>query len=59
MLMRCGLATWAQIRLAVTPAPLNSACGSSTSVLDIIGTELVRLVAGLILSTRREGFQHG
>jgi hypothetical protein len=61
-LMRCGLATWAQIRLTTALAPSSPALfpsGTPPSVLDIIGSELVRLVAGLILSTRREGLQHG
>jgi hypothetical protein len=61
VLIRCGLATWAQIRPAAVLAHrhesnLQSACESP--VLDSLGTELVRLVAGLILSTRQEGILH-
>ncbi len=61
VLMRCGLATWAQIRPAVVPArPPEShfSSGAEMPVLDSLGAELVRLVAGLILSTRQEGFLH-
>ena len=59
--MRCGLATWAQIRPASVPArPPEShfPSGAEAPVLDSFGVELVRLVAGLILSTRQEGFLH-
>ena len=61
VLMRCGLATWAQIRpMAVPPCPAESRfpSGTETPVLDSFGAELVRLIAGLILSTRQEGFVH-
>ena len=61
ILMRCGLATWAQIRPAAVPArPPEShfPSGPEAPVLDSFGAELVRLVAGLILSTRQEGFPH-
>jgi hypothetical protein len=61
VLMRCGLATWAQITPAVLPSvppePLSSS-GLGASVLDSSGAELVRLIASLILSTRNEGFLH-
>jgi hypothetical protein len=60
VLIRCGLATWAQIRpVAVPERPCEShfPSGAEAPVLDSFGAELVRLVAGLILSTRQEGFQ--
>src|SRR6185312_4609757 len=56
---RCGLAVWAQTRpLAVparTPEP-HFESASESPTLDSLGTELVRLVAGLILSIQQEGF---
>src|SRR5207244_4481184 len=61
VLIRCGLATWAQITPAAVPArPPEShfPSGAEAPVLDSFGAELVRLVAGLILSTRQEGFPH-
>src|SRR5438094_137260 len=61
ILMRCGLATWAQSRPAAVPArPAESHFPSrpEAPVLDSFGAELVRLVACLILSTRQEGFPH-
>lgn len=61
VLIRCGLATWAQIRPAAVPAPPPEShfpSGAEAPVLDSFGAELVRLVAGLILSTRQEGFLH-
>jgi len=61
VLMRCGLATWAQIRPAAVPprAPESHfPSRAETAVLDSWGAELVRLVAGLILNTRQEGFLH-
>lgn len=59
--MRCGLAAWALMRPSIVRArppesPLPS--GPESPVLDSVGAELVRLVAGLILSTRLEGFLH-
>ena len=60
--MCCGLAVWAQIKpAAVLPArPPESQFpeGIERPALDSFGAELVRLVAGLILSTRREEFLH-
>src|SRR5216684_844196 len=56
ILMRCGLATWAQSRPVVVPArPPEShfPSGPQAPVLDSFLAELVRLVAGLILSTRQ------
>lgn len=61
VLIRCGFATWAQIRpAAVSTRPPEShfPSGAEAPVLDSLEAELVRLVAGLILSTRQEGFQH-
>src|SRR5713226_7137185 len=61
ILMRCGLATWAQNRpTVVTARPPEShfPSGPEAPVLDSFGAELVRLVAGLILSTRQESFPH-
>jgi len=61
VLMRCGLATWAQSGPATVSArPLEShlPSGPEAPVLDSSGAELVRLVAGLILSTRQELFLH-
>ena len=61
VLMRCGLAAWAQIRAtAVSERPPESdfPSGAQTPVLDSFGVELVHLLAGLILSTRQEGFLH-
>jgi len=48
VLMRCGLATWAQIRPAAVPprAPESHfPSRAETAVLDSWGAELVRLVA--------------
>lgn len=58
--MRCGLAAWALMRSIVRARPPESPLqfGSESPVLDSVGAELVRLVAGLILSTRLEGFLH-
>jgi len=61
LLMRCGLAAWAQIRPTAVPQrppESNFPSGAQTPVLESFGAELVRLVAGLILSTRQEGFLH-
>jgi hypothetical protein len=59
ILTHCGLAPWAQrISLAV-PADTPEAHAQSVCeppVLDALGTELVRLVAGLILGIRQEVF---
>jgi hypothetical protein len=59
--MRCGLATWAQIRVTTAPALQAGSrilSGADTPPLDSLGAELVRLVAGLILSARLEDFLH-
>lgn len=58
ILLRRGLAAWAQIRTSIVPARPSDSYFQSVSVspaLDSLGAELVRLVAGLILSTRQEG----
>ena len=58
-LMRCGLAAWAQLRPSTSLAQQSYFQSASESpALDSLGAELVRLVAGLILSTRQEGFLH-
>jgi len=60
-LMRCGLAAWAQLRpstLLAQPPQSHFQSASESPALDSLGAELVRLVAGLILSTRQEGFLH-
>jgi hypothetical protein len=61
VLMRCGLAAWAQIwpvSVPARPPQSHSSSGAEAPVLDSFGAELVRLVAGLILSSRQEGFLH-
>lgn len=55
--MRRGLATWAQIWPACVSAH-GFQSRAESPVLDRFETELVRLVAGLILSTRQEDFLH-
>lgn len=55
--MRCGLAAWAQIKHQALPALAPESypsSGADAPVLDVFGVELVRLIAGLILSTRLE-----
>jgi hypothetical protein len=59
VLMRRGLATWAQLRptaISVHPPESHSPSKPDTPALDSFGSELVRLLAGLILSTRQESF---
>ena len=61
ILMRCGLAPWAERAPSAEPArPPESRVPSRVEApaLDSFGAELVRLVASLILSTRQEGFLH-
>ena len=61
VLMRRGLATWAQLRpiaISVPPPESHSPSKPVTPALDSFGSELVRLLAGLILSTRQESFVH-
>jgi hypothetical protein len=60
--MHHGLATWAQIMAAPVPASPSPSPFSSVSevpALDSLGVELVRLVAGLILSSQQEGVPRG
>ena len=61
VLMRRGLATWAQLRttaISVRPPESHSPSKSDAPALDSFGSGLVRLLAGLILSTRQESFLH-
>ena len=61
ILMRRGLAAWAQLRLSIAPprpAESHSQSACQPPILTPPGAELVRLVASLILSTRREDFLH-
>jgi hypothetical protein len=57
VLMRCGLAAWAQLRrstvLTRPPEPLCKLPAFASP-----GAELIRLVASLILNTRQENFLH-
>lgn len=59
VLIRCGLARWAQVQAPSTPqrSPADSHLRSARSpeVPGALGVELVNLVAGLILSIRQEG----
>jgi len=59
-LMRCGLASWSQTRPIAAPKPPESLfpCGSEAPVLDSFELEVVRLIASLILSPRKEGLLH-
>lgn len=60
-LMRFGLVAWAQLRPSFPPERLPQSdlqSRAESPVLDSVGAELVRLVAGLILSTRQEGLLH-
>jgi hypothetical protein len=59
--VRCGLAAWAQIRPAVLPPRPPAShfqSGVEAPSFDSFEAELVRLLAGLILSTRQEGLLH-
>lgn len=61
ILRRRGLAAWAQLRPAIVPAspPESQLQPESESLaLTSFGAELVRVVAGLILSTRQERLLH-
>lgn len=56
-LMRCGLASWSQISPVAAPKPLPELllpCGSEAPVLHSFEAEVVRLIASLILSPRKE-----
>jgi hypothetical protein len=61
ILLRSGLAAWARLRpsnLWMGPPGSHSHSAPQTCVDDSPGAELVRLVAGLILSIRLEDFLH-
>jgi len=61
ILLRSGLAAWARLRsatLLARPPESYSQSAPESPVLDSPGAELVRLVAGLILSIRLEDFLH-
>ena len=60
LFIRCGLARWAQVQVASTTAwaPPDSHPRSASSQPEVPPAwevELVKLVAGLILSIRQEG----
>ena len=60
--IRCGLARWAQAQVASTTErlPPDSHPGSASSQPEVppgLEVELVKLVAGLILSIRQEGMR--
>jgi len=60
VLMRCGLAAWAQVRAAALPAQPPESRTPAAGELPVpaaLGGELVKLLAGLILSTRQEGIR--
>lgn len=58
VLMRCGLARWAQVQSASMTVTLSDSHLRHNShqpeVPTALGTELVQLVAGLILTLRQE-----
>lgn len=57
VLIRCGLAAWAELGpSAVATRPPEPLC--ELPPLASTGTELIRLVASLILTTRQENFPH-
>src|SRR5438128_1688582 len=57
VLMRCGLATWAQLGPSTVSKRLREPlCELPTRASP--GAELIRLLASLILSTRQEKFLH-
>jgi hypothetical protein len=61
ILLRSGLAAWARLRPATLfahPPESHSQSAPQSPVLDSLGAELVRLVAGLILNIRLEDFLH-
>jgi hypothetical protein len=61
ILMRRGLAAWAQLHPSIAlarPPDLHSQSASPAPILTSPGAELIRLVASLILSTRREDLLH-
>jgi hypothetical protein len=61
ILLRRGLAAWAQIRISIVPAgprEPNLQPAVESLPLTSAGAELVRLIAGLILSTQQEHSLH-
>jgi len=62
ILIRCGLARWAQVQAALMTErlPPDSHPGAASSQPGVplgLEVELVKLVAGLILSIRQEGMR--
>ena len=62
VLIRCGLARWAQVQVASTterlPPDFHPGAASSQPEVPLgLEVELVKLVAGLILSIRQEGMR--
>ena len=58
ILLRRGLAAWAQFRPATLLMRSPALSGAQSTVHDSLEAELVQLVAGLILSVRLEDFLH-
>lgn len=61
ILVRHGLAAWAQLRPFTVSSPIpesHSRLVAESPLPTSLGAELVRLIAGLILSTRQEHFLH-
>jgi len=61
VLMRCGLARWAQVQVSTTerlpPDFHPRSVSAQPEVPSALEMELVKLVAGLILSIRKEGMR--
>jgi hypothetical protein len=62
VLMRCGLARWAQVQVCSTterlpPDSHSRSASSQPEVPPALEVELVKLVAGLVLSIRKEGMR--
>jgi len=58
LVLRRGLAAWAQLRPATLLIRSPALSPAQTTVHNSPGAELVQLVAGLILSIRLEDFLH-
>jgi hypothetical protein len=58
ILLRCGLAAWAQLRPATLLICSPALSPAQSAIHDWPGAELIQLVAGLILSIRLEDFLH-
>lgn len=56
VLIRCGLARWAQVRSSATTltSPSSHPDSCQAEIPAVVDPELVQLVAGLILSRRKE-----